>query len=329
MPGKNRPNKPENKRKRPGKKVPGVRPYRTDFNGEEKLENRRPRISRDPDDAEPRIRRKSRPIRSSAFDPEKKQQDGRIRTHKERSNPSHGPVKYDAMRLNQYIASSGVCSRREADTYIKSGKITVNGKTVTELGVKVTTQDVVKLEGRKLKPESRVYILLNKPKNVMTTTEDPHAEKTVMDLVRNACRERIYPVGRLDRNTTGLLLLTNDGTLAKRLSHPSHRNKKIYQVSLDKPVIKDHLRKISEGIDLEDGIMAADTISYIDPDHKEEVGIEIHSGKNRVVRRMFEHLGYKVKKLDRVYYAGLTKKNLPRGKWRFLTNKEVNFLKMQ
>ncbi len=329
MPGKNRPNKPGNKRKRSGENISGVRPYRSNLRGEEKLENRRPRIPRDPDDMEKRNRKKSRPVRSSVSNPAGKPRAGRTQTGSGRKQPPYDATKYDTMRLNRFIANSGVCSRREADKYIESGKVSVNGKTVTELGVKVTTQDVVQLDGRKLRPESKVYILLNKPKNFVTTTDDPHADKTVMDLVRNACRERIYPVGRLDRNTTGLLLFTNDGALSKRLSHPSHRNKKIYQVSLDKPVTKNHLQEIAEGMELEDGTIAADAISYIDSDHKEEVGVEIHSGKNRIVRRMFEHFGYKVKKLDRVYYAGLTKKNLPRGKWRFLTNKEVNFLKMQ
>jgi len=329
MPGRNRPNKPGSKRKRPGKNIPGVRPYRKNLSGEEKLENRRPRIPSDLDDTENRNRKKFRPVRSLGSDPKRKHRAGRKQTGPGRKHPPYDAMKYDTMRLNRFIANSGVCSRREADKYIADGKVTVNGKTVTELGVKVTTQDVVQLDGRKLRPESKVYILLNKPKNFVTTTDDPHAEKTVMDLVRNACRERIYPVGRLDRNSTGLLLFTNDGALSKRLSHPSHRNKKIYQVSLDKPVTKNHLQEIAEGMELEDGRIAADAISYIDPDHKEEVGIEIHSGKNRIVRRMFEHFGYKVKKLDRVYYAGLTKKNLPRGKWRFLTKKEVNFLKMQ
>lgn len=233
----------------------------------------------------------------------------------------------DGMRLNRFIANAGVCSRREADTFIVAGMVTVNGESVTELGVKVKPEDDVRFDGRKLNPEKKVYILLNKPKNYVTTTDDPHADKIVMDLIKDACTERIYPVGRLDRNTTGVLLFTNDGDLSKRLTHPSHKMKKIYQVSLDKPVERNHLEEIANGIELEDGRIAADDISYIDNEAKSEVGIEIHSGKNRIVRRIFEHFGYRVKKLDRVYFADLTKKNLPRGKWRFLSEKEVHFLK--
>jgi 23S rRNA pseudouridine2605 synthase len=233
----------------------------------------------------------------------------------------------DGMRLNRYIANAGVCSRREADTFIAAGMVTVNGKSITELGVKVKPEDEVRFDGRKLNPEKKVYILLNKPKNYVTTTEDPHADKIVMDLVKDACTERIYPVGRLDRNTTGVLLFTNDGDLSKRLTHPSHKMKKIYQVSLDKPVERNHLEEIANGIELEDGRIASDDISYIDNEEKSEVGIEVHSGKNRIVRRIFEHFGYRVKKLDRVYFADLTKKNLPRGKWRFLSDNEVHFLK--
>lgn len=234
----------------------------------------------------------------------------------------------DEMRLNRFIANAGVCSRREADIYIAAGMVTVNGKPVTELGVKVKPTDEVNFDGRRLTPEKKVYLLLNKPKDFVTTTEDPHADKIVMDLIKSACTERIYPVGRLDRNTTGLLLFTNDGDLSKRLTHPSHNMKKVYQVSLDIPVIKNHLEEILNGIELEDGKIAADDISYINKEEKTEVGIEIHSGKNRIVRRIFEHFGYRVKKLDRVYFAGLTKKNLPRGKWRFLSEKEIQYLKM-
>ncbi len=233
------------------------------------------------------------------------------------------------MRLNRFIANAGICSRREADKYIAAGLVTVNGKTVTELGVKVKMTDDIRFDGRKLNAEKKVYLLLNKPKDVVTTTEDPHAEHTVMDLIQDACQERIYPVGRLDKSTTGVLLFTNDGELSDRLTHPSHRIKKIYQVTLDKPLIKNHLIQIAEGIELEDGPIAADAISYIDQNVKNDVGIEIHSGRNRVVRRIFEHLGYRVRKLDRVYFAGLTKKNLPRGKWRFLSHKEVQFLQMK
>jgi 23S rRNA pseudouridine2605 synthase len=233
----------------------------------------------------------------------------------------------DEMRLNRYIANAGVCSRREADTFIAAGMVTINGKPVTVLGTKVKPGDQVHFDGRLLNPEKKVYLLLNKPKNYVTTTDDPHADKIVMELVKNACPERIYPVGRLDRNTTGVLLFTNDGDLSKRLTHPSHNMKKIYQASLDRPAEKAHLDEIANGIELEDGLISADDISYINNEAKTEVGIEIHSGKNRIVRRIFEHFDYRVKKLDRVYFAGLTKKNLPRGKWRFLSENEVHFLK--
>ncbi|MBK6281938.1 MAG: rRNA pseudouridine synthase [Draconibacterium sp.] len=232
------------------------------------------------------------------------------------------------MRLNRFIANAGVCSRREADTYIVAGMVTVNGKIVTELGVKVLPTDEIRFDGTKLNAEKKVYLLLNKPKDFVTTTDDPHADKIVMDLIKDACTERIYPVGRLDRNTTGLLLFTNDGDLSKRLTHPSHTMKKVYQVSLDIPVTMDHMQQIADGIELEDGRINADAISYISNEEKNEVGIEIHSGRNRIVRRIFEHFGYRVKKLDRVMFAGLTKKNLPRGKYRFLTEKEIQFLKM-
>jgi 23S rRNA pseudouridine2605 synthase len=233
------------------------------------------------------------------------------------------------MRLNRFIANSGVCSRREADKYISAGLVTVNGNIVTELGVKVKMNDDVRFDGRKLNAEKKVYLLLNKPKDFITTTDDPHAERTVMELVKDACDERIYPVGRLDKTTTGVLLFTNDGELSDRLTHPSHNIKKIYQVTLDKPLTKNDMLLVAEGIELEDGRIAADAISYIDGNNKSEIGIEIHSGRNRIVRRIFEHLGYKVKRLDRVYFAGLTKKNLSRGKWRFLAHKEVQFLKMK
>ena len=233
----------------------------------------------------------------------------------------------DEMRLNRFIANAGVCSRREADTYISAGMVTVNGKQILEMGVKVKPTDEIKFDGRLLNAEKKVYLLLNKPKNFVTTTDDPHADKIVMDLIKDACPERIYPVGRLDRNTTGVLLFTNDGDLSKRLTHPSHNMRKVYQVSLDKPVEKNHLEDIANGIVLEDGPIASDDISFINQEEKTEVGIEIHSGKNRIVRRVFEHFGYRVKKLDRVYFAGLTKKNLPRGKWRFLSEKEIHFLK--
>lgn len=234
----------------------------------------------------------------------------------------------EGIRLNRFIANAGICSRREADTYIGTGVVTINGKQITELGTKVMPGDEVRFDGRLLKAEAKVYLLLNKPKDFVTTTDDPHAERTVMDIVKNACEERIYPVGRLDKNTTGLLLFTNDGDLSRKLTHPSHQMKKIYQATLDKPLAKKDLEQIATGIELEDGFIAADAISYINNEEKTEIGIEIHSGRNRLVRRIFEHFGYRVKKLDRVWFAGLTKKNLPRGKYRFLTEKEIKFLKM-
>lgn len=234
----------------------------------------------------------------------------------------------DKIRLNRYLSNSGVCSRREADTYIETGCVTVNGKIVTELGTRVSISDEVKFSGQVLNPQKKVYLLLNKPKGYVTTTDDPQQRKTVMDLVQNACKERFYPVGRLDLNTSGVLLFTNDGELSKKLTHPSHNIKKIYHVVLDKPLTKNHLLEIARGIDLDDGRIAADAIDYADEENKREIGIEIHSGRNRIVRRIFEHFGYNIEKLDRVFFAGLTKKNLPRGKWRFLTQIEINQLKM-
>ncbi len=234
--------------------------------------------------------------------------------------------KGDTIRLNRYIANAGLCSRREADEFISSGQITVNGKVITEMGYKVQPGDVVKYGRKILNPEKIVYVLLNKPKDFITTTEDPEERKTVMDLVAQAGPERIYPVGRLDRLTTGLLLLTNDGELADKLSHPSNGIKKVYQAELNKPLSQEHFNAILSGIELEDGFIKADDLAIITPDN-EVVGIEIHSGRNRIVRRIFEHLGYEILKLDRTVYAGLTKKDLPRGKWRFLTEKEVIRLK--
>ncbi|MCD4770334.1 MAG: rRNA pseudouridine synthase [Bacteroidales bacterium] len=234
----------------------------------------------------------------------------------------------ELIRLNRYIANSGVCSRRDADILISKGEIKVNGKVITELGVKVSRKDKVYYSGKLLSTEKKVYLLMNKPKGYVTTTDDPHAEKSVMDLVRRACPERIYPVGRLDKMTTGLLLFTNDGTLASVLTHPKYNKKKIYHAFLDKPVTRNDMVKLAEGVNIgNDEIVSVDSVTYPDPDDKTQTGIEIHSGQNRVVRRLFEALGYKVKKLDRVYYAGLTKKNLPRGKWRFLAEKEVGILK--
>ena len=231
------------------------------------------------------------------------------------------------VRLNKFIANAGICSRREADELIRAGDVSVNGKIVTELGIKVSPKDDIRYKGKKIVREKKVYILLNKPKDFVTTVKDKHAERTVIDLVKNACLERVYPVGRLDKNTTGVLLLTNDGELTKELTHPSHKKKKIYHVHLDKPVTKEHMMQIIEGLQLEEDFISADAINYSDDNDKTQVGIEIHSGQNRVVRRIFESLGYKIKKLDRVYFAGLTKKNLPRGKWRFLTEQEISILK--
>ena len=234
----------------------------------------------------------------------------------------------DLVRLNKFIAASGISSRREADQLISAGLISVNGKTITELGTKVSPGDEVKYNGERIRNERKVYLLLNKPKDYVTTTEDPKERKTVMQLIMDACSERVYPVGRLDRNTTGVLLFTNDGDLAKKLTHPSHNKKKIYHVFLDKGLSGGDLKKLAEGITLEDGFIQPDAINYASDENKREVGLEIHSGKNRIVRRMFESLDYRIRKLDRVYFAGLTKKNLPRGKWRLLTEKEVTRLKM-
>ena len=243
--------------------------------------------------------------------------------------PSYdAPQQEGAIRLNRYISMSGICSRREADEYITRGEITVNGAVVTELGSKVMPGDVVCYNGEQIQNEKKVYIVMNKPKGFVTTLDDPHADKSVMDLVKNACNERIYPVGRLDKNSVGVLLLTNDGDLAKRLTHPTYEKKKIYQVSLDKHLTRADMEQMILGITLEDGDIAADDICYVDdPKMKNAVGIEIPSGRNRIVRRMFEHMGYHVGKLDRVYFAGLTKQKLKRGEWRFLTEKEVAMLK--
>jgi 23S rRNA pseudouridine2605 synthase len=232
------------------------------------------------------------------------------------------------IRLNKYLSTSGVCSRREADVLIEAGLVTVNGQVVTELGSKVKPTDDVRYNGERMKSERLVYLLLNKPKDYVTTLRDPHAKRTVMELVERACKERIFPVGRLDRNTTGVLLFTNDGELTKKLTHPSYNKMKIYHVTLDKGLTKNDLVAIQEGITLEDGFIKADAINYAHPEDKKEIGIEIHSGKNHIVRRIFEHFGYSVKKLDRVYFAGLTKKGLERGRHRFLTEQEVGMLKM-
>ncbi|MBP3211883.1 MAG: RNA-binding S4 domain-containing protein, partial [Prevotella sp.] len=234
----------------------------------------------------------------------------------------------EPIRLNKFLANAGVCSRREADDFIQAGVVTVNGEVVKELGTKVKRTDTVVFHDQPVVLEKKVYVLLNKPKDTVTTSDDPQQRKTVMDLVKDACPERIYPVGRLDRNTTGVLLLTNDGDLASKLTHPKFLKKKVYHVYLDKNVTAHDIQQIAEGITLDDGEIRADAIAYASDTDKSQVGIEIHSGKNRIVRRIFESLGYRVVKLDRVQFAGLTKKNLRRGDWRFLTEKEVEMLRM-
>jgi 23S rRNA pseudouridine2605 synthase len=238
------------------------------------------------------------------------------------------PDPNEQIRLNKFMANAGICSRREADEFIQQGLVKVNGNVVTELGTKISHNDVVEYDEKVVTLESKCYILLNKPKDCVTTSDDPNGRTTVMDLVKGACNERIYPVGRLDRNTTGVLLLTNDGDLASKLTHPKYVKKKIYHVWTDKDISEDDMQAIADGIELEDGPIHADAISYATETDRNQAGIEIHSGRNRIVRRIFESLGYHVTKLDRVYFAGLTKKNLPRGRWRYLTQEEVNFLKM-
>jgi 23S rRNA pseudouridine2605 synthase len=232
------------------------------------------------------------------------------------------------IRLNKYIANSGICSRREADVYIEAGSATVNGKVVTEMGYKVKLDDEVRFDGSLINPEVKRYVLLNKPKNFITTMDDERGRDTVMSLVAKATKERIYPVGRLDRQTTGLLLFTNDGEMAKKLTHPKHNVRKLYHASLDKKLALKDLQKISENFMLEEKMVFVDAISYVDNQPKTEVGIEIHSGRNRIVRKIFEHFGYNVMKLDRVLFSELNKKNLPRGNWRHLSQQEVNNLKM-
>ena len=260
---------------------------------------------------------------SADYDPNAKYSLKKRIEYKEENYDPNEPV-----RLNKFLANAGVCSRREADEFIQAGVVTVNGQVVTELGTKIMRTDTVMFHDAPVTPEKKVYVLLNKPKDYVTTSDDPQQRKTVMDLVKGACPERIYPVGRLDRNTTGVLLLTNDGDMASKLTHPKYLKKKIYHVHLDKNVTAHDMQQIAEGIMLDDGEIKADDVQYADPVDKKQVGIEIHSGKNRIVRRIFEALGYKVLKLDRVQFAGLTKKNLRRGDWRYLTEEEVDRLRM-
>lgn len=252
----------------------------------------------------------------------------KLKNYKIKSTSPKLKVEGAEIRLNKYISNSGICSRREADKYIKSGSATVNGKIITEMGFKVTIDDEVRFDGALISPEAKRYVLLNKPKNYITTMDDERGRKTVMELVQTASKERIYPVGRLDRGTTGLLLFTNDGEMAKKLTHPKHQVKKLYQVTIDKKLSIKDLQKIEANFVLDGKMVFVDKISYIENKPKTEIGIEIHSGRNRIVRRIFENFGYKVIKLDRVIFAGLNKKNLSRGVWRHLTQLEINNLKM-
>ena len=298
------------------------RPYRSRVNysreeGYSTDRPQRPRASQQPYNARPK-----RP-RTANYNPNAKYSMKKQIEYKDILTDPNEPI-----RLNKFLANAGVCSRREADEFISAGVVSVNGEIVTELGTKIKRTDEVKFHDEPVNVERKVYVLLNKPKDCVTTSDDPQERKTVMHCVKDACKERIYPVGRLDRNTTGVLLLTNDGDLASKLTHPKFLKKKIYHVYCDKNVTKADLDQIAAGITLDDGEIHADAISYASDTDKKQVGIEIHSGKNRIVRRIFESLGYKVVKLDRVYFAGLTKKGLKRGDWRYLTEQEVNFLRM-
>ncbi len=321
----------------------GYRPQRSSYtpryNKEENGEQRpyRPRYNNAPQGEGGY--RPSRPYNSNQSGGYGRPQGGRPRTADYNPNAKYSKKKQmeykevladpnEPIRLNKFLANAGLCSRREADEFITAGVVSVNGVVVTELGTKVKRSDEVKFHDQPVKIERKVYVLLNKPKDCVTTSDDPQERKTVLDLVKDACTERIYPVGRLDRNTTGVLLLTNDGDLASKLTHPKYLKKKIYHVFLDKNVTKADLDQIASGITLDDGEIHADAISYASDTDKSQVGIEIHSGKNRIVRRIFESLGYRVIKLDRVYFAGLTKKGLRRGDWRYLTEREVNMLRM-
>ena len=295
-----------------------------------------PRFSSDrenPSDGSPSIRKKKaypkQSTKSPSAAPDYNLSKAKSAEKFAKPKPGEQPEKIndDLIRLNKFISNAGVCSRREADKLIEAGEISVNGKVITELGYKVLKGDTVKHNNKVLKREKMVYVLLNKPKDFITTTDDPQDRRTVMDLVAKATNERIYPIGRLDRNTTGLLLLTNDGNLSEKLSHPRNRVSKLYYVELDKNLTQGDLNKIAFGLELEDGLVKPDDVSYVQGSSKREVGIQIHSGKNRIVRRIFEHLGYDVIKLDRVVYANLTKKDLPRGHWRYLEEREIIQLK--
>ena len=313
---------------RPYNREGGDRPYRPRFNSGESGGYRsnnggggggyRPRYNNDRSQGGYRPR-----PRTGDYDPNAKYSVKKQIEYKEQFVDPNEPI-----RLNKFLANAGVCSRREADEFITAGVVSVNGEVVTELGTKIKRSDVVKFHDEPVSIERKVYVLLNKPKDTVTTSDDPQERRTVMDLVKGACNERIYPVGRLDRNTTGVLLLTNDGDLASKLTHPKFLKKKIYHVHLDKNLTKADMDQIAAGIQLEDGEIHADAISYTDDFKKDQVGIEIHSGKNRIVRRIFDSLGYKVVKLDRVFFAGLTKKGLRRGDWRYLSEAEVNYLRM-
>src|SRR5210317_416088 len=304
-----------------------------DRNGKSEFRDRKPKKfnKRDPWNEENEVSTPKRVKRERVENPETRSKFGYKGSNRELEKAGKDLQKgsdllKSEIRLNRYISNSGLCSRREADTFILQGLVTVNGDKITDLGTKVSKKDVVKVDGKRIMPEKPVYILLNKPKGYITTTNDPEGRKTVMDLIDLPGKERIYPVGRLDRNTTGVLLLTNDGELSKKLTHPSHEVSKIYQVELDKPIEMEHFEKIQSGVELEDGFVKVDDIAIIDPEGY-SLGVEIHSGKNRIVRRIFESFGYDVEKLDRVMFAGLTKKDLPRGNWRYLKDKEIVKLK--
>ena len=351
----NRPDRPKTRRSY-GKSEDSPKPRRT-YNKQE--DSPKPHRNYDKQDESPRPRRsygrpesedrpaprrrygkdeqsEKRPYRTKSYgDRPQKDYGGRPkkdlseRPRKQATRKQAAAEENGLVRLNKFIANSGICSRREADTYIETGVVTVNGVKVTELGAKIDpAKDDVRFNGTRIKGEKKVYLVMNKPKDFVTTMADPHAERTVMDLIsKSLCPERVFPVGRLDKATTGVLLFTNDGELTEKLTHPKHEIRKIYQATLDKNLKKEDFDQILSGIELEDGPIAADALSYVDGD-KATIGLEIHSGRNRIVRRIFEHLGYKVKKLDRVYFAGLTKKNLRRGAWRFLDEKEIGLLKM-